>query len=103
MPSQNWKVTLRAEVSSAECWFFREQRDVQVEVQRLDGNPGLECKAQYRTSPSVHQAITIEIVPDQPPFYAVMTELRMTVTRKKGWQGLQIAEIQVTWPFDPHR
>jgi hypothetical protein len=100
MPTQIWKVTLQPEDSSADCWFFREQQDVQVAVQRLDENPDIEWKAQYRTSPSVHQAITIDIVSGQPPFYAVMTELKLTATRKKDRQGTLIAIIQVTWPFD---
>jgi hypothetical protein len=101
MPTQTWDVTLQAGVSQVECWFFRGQRDVQVKIQRLGRNANIELKAAYRTSPSVHEVVTIEIKPGQPPFYAAMNELKMTATRPEGSEGEQPGNIQVTWPYRP--
>jgi hypothetical protein len=101
MPTQTWEVTLQPGVSKADCWFFREQRDVQVEVLRLDKNANIVLKAEYRTSPSVHQVVTIEIARGQPPFYAVMTELKIVATRPEGSQGAQAGMIQAAWPYRP--
>jgi hypothetical protein len=99
MPTQTWEITLQPGVSKADCWFFREQPDVHVEVLRLDRNANIILKAEYRTSPSIHQTITIEIRPGQPPFYAVMTELKIIAARPEGGEGAQTGAIQVAWPY----
>jgi hypothetical protein len=97
MPSQIWQVTLEADASSTERWFFRDQQDVQVEVSRTDTTAGVECKVQY-TNSTPTGLFAVEIGAGEPPFYAAMTDLKVTARRKGGRKGELTATVKVTWP-----
>jgi hypothetical protein len=97
MPSQVWDVRLEGADVEADRWFFRDQKDVLVEILRGDNNVDIECKAQYRNSTSV-QTFTVEIKIGEPPYYAAMNDLKITVKRKSSDEPAE-ARIQANWPL----